>query len=313
MMIFIVSMREILFLFDADSNSGLGHYSRIRAYSFYFEKYKKKIKTNLIGLVEKKACVHPIIPKNIRIKTHDEVKYIFDCNHEYVVFLDSYNQIFCKYFYEIKNELRCIKKLVSFCDDGRLSIIKNSDIIIDSTYSVQGECKEIVSGVDAVVLNPECYLNDVCRYDELKNETVFLLGNSPLSAKFLAAGDWGALFPNKVDTYPGHDFSYYKFESCKSEINIGSITKYADTIVVSAGQSLWEASLNKDMIYVVPLNKDQYDILKRLLINNLFKIIKRFKHNNYDIFLLSVELKTKRSLSRNFEKIKYLFKVLGFL
>lgn len=301
-----MKQRGAAFLFDASHEAGLGHYSRARAFALQFQKILPELKVSYLGIGTAGMKLHPKIPSEVQAVgfTDQEPMALLKKPMEFL-FVDSYRAQ--DRVAALLNRLRACApelKIALFCDQvWDFQKIPQPNLILDSTYAldgvfVPGQVK-VFSGPAAVMLNPEYRGSEEAV--RVIPGAVCMLGGTPLADRAFDALRVMKFFghENLRRSVSGSAFGYSALSDFSSEVPTRNIMRDAEKLIVTAGQTLWEAALQRKEFFLLPLNGAHRDILKRLTDKGILHIKNKFESDceSWQIFNVEVNESARDALT----------------
>ena len=251
--------KRIVYIFNTVSGVGLGHYSRLRALRHWLNQVLGNDSV-IIGWGTSNSWLSPLVDNDAQFFYDGEIlPYLINFEPD-IVILDSYNTEQLQF---IAEHLHLPIK-VTFAEGLTSRRIKGFDVLLDPTLSIIGSIgpEKIISGLDAIVLNKENYIREDLSKSCLDG-VFFNFGKSKAATQMLDRLVNYGCFGQMLDVRPGSSFGIFSVAGL-SKVNIGELNRHAAKVVVTAGQAMWEAALNRSTFYLVALTSTHTDLIKRL-------------------------------------------------
>lgn len=259
--------KRIAYLFDARSGVGIGHYARVRALRHWLTQifgYDSVI----IGWGDGASQLNSLVDVNTQFARGAKMFSHLSGFLPEVIVIDSYD---IEQLHSIVQWSPPSVKL-AFAEAFATEWIDGFDVLLDPTSVAfgRGRSERIIAGVDAVLLNKENYsLEDGLR--DLPNGIFFNCGKSALAAQMLERLGSSDSLGEALRVKPGKCFGLFSIPDGLN-VSIGDLNRLASEVVVSAGQALWEAALNRESFYLVALSPVHLDLLDRLVCDGALQI-----------------------------------------
>jgi hypothetical protein len=293
---------RIVYVFDATHGVGIGHYARSRALCYWLDQALGYAGGVMIGWIDSSEKNREMIDAGTKLVDGDNISKLLKSLSPDLIFVDSYNHSQLR---AVVEKFGTIPK-VSFAEALESEWIPGFDVLLDPTFASESipQHRKCISGIDAVLLNKENYVYSSGLDGEFDG-VFFSCGQSEVAEKLGRDMRAYEYFSRALDVRPASMFGTF-FMRGHGTVTVGDMNKGATEVVVSAGQSLWEASLNRDSFYLVPLNSQHTSILSRLSEHGVLRLesVSSLVDEKFEIYQCKVPLSTRKRILEPVELAK---------
>lgn len=259
--------KRVAYLFDASDAVGLGHYARVRAMRHWLCQVFGN-DNSTFGWCDGIFYPNKIYDEDINFCNTSQLLAQVKSFSPDVIVIDSYDIAQLRV---VANHIDTPVKL-AFAEAFSIQWVSGFNILLDPTLMCVGmdRPERFITGVDAILLNKENYL-----YSSVINHCLrgvfYNCGNSEMAGQLLLSLRYKDFLGEGLEIKPGSSFGLFNVEN-HADVSIGDLNRHSSEVLVSAGQALWEATVNRDSFYIAALTASHCDLLERLQLHGVLTL-----------------------------------------